>query len=424
MTRLVYQDVSARIGAQPILDRIDLDLQGPGVVALLGPSGVGKSSLLRLTQRLIESECADWRLTGDVRLNGASILDPRLRQRQVARKIGFIQQKPRMLGGSVLDNVAFALRHAKRLSRREATSKAVEALARVGLLDEVESLDMAAWKLSGGQAQRLAIARAVALDPEVMLMDEPTSALDPIMAERVEEIIRDLAQQQLIVLVTHKVGLAVRVADAVAFLMRGETGARLVEQGPCPETLLSPRDHYAQEFVRMSYGAIDVRRGMVLRDASGRPATSLFVCGRNTTRSPLAAAIFNAEAGGAAPPTAAPSRHALSAGLDAHPGQELSRSAQWALEHLGYPPIRHNARGLSDRLVDQVDVIYCMTAPQRRQLDERYAGARVKIRCLDPISDIGKPASADVEAILPCAQRIRDAVLWRLAQAAGPASPG
>ncbi|RMH17776.1 MAG: ATP-binding cassette domain-containing protein, partial [Acidobacteria bacterium] len=254
MSTLEYRQMTLRCGATPILDRIELAMAGPGVFALLGPSGVGKSSLLRATQRLIEDGRGGWRRTGDVRLNGDSIFDPGLRQQELARRIGFVQQRPWMLAGSVRHNVELALRHTTRLSRAEIRRRAEAALERVGLAGELTSLERAAWKLSGGQAQRLAIARAIALEPEVLLMDEPISALDPLMAERVEAVIRDLAAEQLIVLVTHKVGLAVRLAAAAGFLLRGEDGARLVETGAAPQIFERPADPVAREFVRMGYG--------------------------------------------------------------------------------------------------------------------------------------------------------------------------
>lgn len=256
MTVLEYEGLSLHAGATPILDGIDLRIAGPGVFALLGPSGAGKSTLLRVTQRLIEDGRDGWRRRGDVRLDGESVFASRRRPRELARRIGFIQQKPRVLAGSVRANVEFALRHTTRLARGEIRRQAEAALARVGLAAELASLDEAAWKLSGGQAQRLAIARAVALDPEVMLMDEPISALDPLSSECVEGVIRAVAAERLVVLVTHKVGLAVRVADAAGFMLRGEGGARLVEVGAAPKIFEDPSDPVAREFLRMGYGRL------------------------------------------------------------------------------------------------------------------------------------------------------------------------
>lgn len=260
MTTLVYDDLTLRAGQQPILDRIGLRVDGPGVFVLLGPSGVGKSSLLRATQRLIDHGEGCWRRQGDILLDGESIFAKGQCKRLLARRIGFIQQKPRPLRGSVIENVELALRHTTRLGRDEIRHRAEAALDQVGLLRELDNLDLDAWRLSGGQMQRLAIARAAALDPEVMLMDEPISSLDPMSSARVEDVILELGSSRLVLLVTHKVGLAVRVADTAAFLLRGPEGAFLLESGPAPEIFEDVQDPVAREFLRMGYGELSTSR--------------------------------------------------------------------------------------------------------------------------------------------------------------------
>lgn len=439
MTRLCYEGLTLHIGETPVLDTIDLTIEGPGIFALLGPSGVGKSSFLRATQRLIDHGREGWRRTGDVRMDGHSIFSPLLPQQELARRIGFVQQRPRMLHGSVRSNVEFALRHTTRLPRQTIRAKAEEALDRVGLSGELEDLEIAAWTLSGGQAQRLAIARAIALDPEVLLLDEPISALDPLSAERVEEVIHALAGEHLVVMVTHKVGLAVRLADSAGFMLRGSEGARLIEVGDAPGIFLHPADPVALEFVQMGYGQVPgdtrfreaggqkklahakkVRRDTARKQARGGEKRLverlyLFVCGRNTSRSPVAEAICNheiirrlaGEAGGA---------RALSAGLDSAPGEPMSAPAASALERLGYAPHEHTTRSVSAAHVEAAERIFCMTEPQVRTLVERFPAAAGKVERLDPIADLADPGGKSQEVVLRTVERLRDAVRWRLVQ--------
>lgn len=437
MSVLQYHGLSLENGGTPILDRIEASIEGPGVFALLGPSGVGKSSLLRATQRLIEDGRAGWRRRGDVRFNGRSVFDPALRLRHLARQIGFVQQRPRMLGGSVLANVAFALRHTTRLPRAAIQARAEAALERVGLLDELDDLGLAAWRLSGGQAQRLAIARAIALEPEAMLMDEPISALDPISAERVEAVIRAIARDRLVVLVTHKVGLAVRLADSAAFMLRGAAGARLVECGPAPAIFERPRDPVAREFVRMGYGKVDDAAVRAAADerleaSPSRPVGArrrwarrvyLFVCGGNTSRSPIAQAICNAEIVRRLGGEAAAVR-AWSAGLDIVPERPMAPDAEGALSALGFAPHQHRTRPLTAELVAGADAVFCMTDAQCRTLRARFPEAAPKVERLDPISDLGNPAGRSPAVYRRTAERIRDAVRWRLANDGMAAAAG
>ncbi len=436
MTTLEYLGLTLHAGAARIVDDVSLAVEGPGVFALLGPSGVGKSSLLRATQRLIDHGRGGWRREGDVRFNGESIFGGGLHKQELARRIGFVQQRPRVLGGSVRGNVEFALRHTTRLGRREIRRRAAAALERVDLARELESLDAAAWKLSGGQIQRLAIARAIALDPEALLMDEPIAALDPLSAERVEEVIREIAADRLVVLVTHKVGLAVRLAGTAGFMMRGPRGARLVEVGRAPEIFESPADPVAREFVRMGYGDIGRAEGRRRRRpyAAGRPPAStprpaavpglvrrplrrlyLFICGHNTSRSPVAQAICNGEIARRLGVEAAAGVAAESAGLAAPAGRPMTEAARNALAELGYAPHEHATRTVSADLVERADAVFCMTDAQCRALAELFPAAERKIERLDPVSDVEDPDGRQPELFLATMKRIRDAVRWRLA---------
>jgi phosphate transport system ATP-binding protein len=427
---LSYQDFRLSVGQTTILDGINLELRGPGVVALLGPSGVGKSSLLRATQRLIEHGRDGWSRSGDVLFNGQTVFGSSFSKQQLARRIGFIHQKPRMLAGSVLANVEFALKHATTLKRSAIRRLAEEALEQVGLTWELASLDLAAWKLSGGQAQRLAIARAIALQPDVLLMDEPTSALDPLKRQQVEEIIRIQARARLIVIVTHEVHLAERLADFAAFMFRQHGGARIFEAGPAAKVLRDPAEIAVQEFVRA--GREPAHPPVPARHASDDletavPATAfglrllqrvyLFVCGENTSRSPVAQAICNSEVARLLklqPGEGKPKFEALSAGLSVSESRSISAKAISALRELGCEPQPHVSREVTKELVERADAIYCMTDQQCRELALRFPAATWKLQRLDPVGNVEDSTTSEPADFLRVATRIRDLVRWRL----------
>jgi phosphate transport system ATP-binding protein len=430
---LSYRNFRLSVGKSQILDGIDLDLVGPGVIALLGPSGVGKSSLLRATQRLIEHGRDGWTCSGDVLFNGETVFGPAFSKQQLARRIGFIHQKPRMLAGSVLANVEFALKHATTLKRNAIRRLAEEALEQVGLTWELASLELAAWKLSGGQAQRLAIARAIALQPDVLLMDEPTSALDPLKRQQVEEIIRVQASTRLIVIVTHEVHLAERLADFAAFMFRQRGGARISEAGPAAKVLRDSAEIAVQEFVRTGRAGREPAPASEPVPAAPDDLESavpgshfglrllqrvyLFVCGENTSRSPVAQAICNREVARLLklpPGGGKPKFEALSAGLSASAGRPMSAKAISALSELGCAPQPHVSRQVTPELVDRADAIYCMTDEQCRDLALRFPAATWKLQRLDPVGNVDDSRSSEPADFLRVATRIRDLVRWRL----------
>jgi phosphate transport system ATP-binding protein len=427
---LSYRDFCLSAGGTRILGGIDLDLRGPGVVALLGPSGAGKSSLLRATQRLIEHGRDGWSRSGDILFNNESVFGSKFSKQELARRIGFIHQKPRMLAGSVRANVEFALKHGSDFPRGAIRRRAEEALEQVGLTWELASLDLAAWKLSGGQAQRLALARAIALQPNVLLMDEPTSALDPLKRQQVEEIIRAQARFRLIVLVTHEVHLAERLAGFAAFMFRQRDGARIFEAGPAEKMLRDPAEVTVQEFVRtgraghqpvsatgQTGGAQDDREAIAPTAPFGLRLLQrvyLFICGENTSRSPVAQAICNAEVARLLklpPGEGTPKFEALSAGLSVNTSRPMSAKAISALRELRCEPHPHASREVTPELIERADAIYCMTDGQCRELALRFPTATWKLQRLDPVGNVEDSESADFFKI---ATRIRDLVRWRL----------
>jgi phosphate transport system ATP-binding protein len=430
MITLSYRNFCLSVGETQILGGIDLDLLGPGVVALLGPSGAGKSSLLRATQRLIEHDQDGWRRSGDILFNKQSVFGSTFSKQQLARHIGFIHQKPRMLAGSVLANVEFALKHATTLPRAAIRRLAEEALEQVGLTWELGNLDLAAWKLSGGQAQRLAIARAIALEPHVLLMDEPTSALDPLKRQQVEEIIRAQARDRLIVLVTHEVHLAERLADFAAFMFRQRGGARIFEAGPAEKMLRNPAEVTVQEFVRTGWAGHDPMEASRQSSSASKDRETavtatpfglrllqrvyLFVCSENTSRSPVAQAICNSEVERLLnlPPGQGTSKfEALSAGLSVATSGPMSDKAISALRELGCEPHAHVSREVTQELIERADAIYCMSDRQCRELALRFPAATWKLQRLDPVGNVEDSGSAN---FLKVATRIRALVRWRL----------
>ncbi len=232
------------------LKGIDIEFRANEVTAIIGPSGCGKSTLIRCINRMHE-EIPGARAEGRVLLEGADVYDPSVDVVAVRRAIGMVFQKPNPFPTmSVFDNVAAGLRLTSR--RREKLDEKVErALRGAGLWEEVKDrLGEPGIGLSGGQQQRLCIARSLAVGPEVILMDEPCSALDPIATLKIEELIGELKQRVTIVIVTHNMQQAARVADRTVFMLSGE----LVEVGPTQTIFTKPSDPRTEEYVTGKFG--------------------------------------------------------------------------------------------------------------------------------------------------------------------------
>jgi len=248
--RLRLEDVSIAYGAKPAVKSVSLSIHQGEVLALIGPSGCGKTTLLRTLNRLTELTPSAAR-AGHIRLDGEDIHD--LPDTSLRSRVAMVFQQPNPFPMSIFDNVAFALREQsrKRPRRKELEPLVIDALRRAGLYEEVQGdLDRPALRLSGGQQQRLCIARAIAPRPEVLLMDEPCSALDPISTNTIEQLIGELRRDLAVVVVTHNLAQARRIADKVAFMYLGD----LVEYGETEEVFESPRATRTREYVQGAFG--------------------------------------------------------------------------------------------------------------------------------------------------------------------------
>jgi phosphate transport system ATP-binding protein len=244
------QGLDAYYGSNHAVRDVSLAFDSTKVTAIIGPSGCGKSTMVRCINRMHE-EIAGARSEGQVLLDGLDLYDPRIDIVAVRRSVGMVFQKPNPFPTmSVIDNVTAGLRLTG-ASRGELEDRGREALVGAGLWDEVKDrLKAPGVGLSGGQQQRLCIARALAVDPEVLLMDEPCSALDPVATLRIEELIAELKQRVTILIVTHNMQQAARVADTTVFMLDGE----LVEVGPTDKLFTNPDDDRTEQYVTGKFG--------------------------------------------------------------------------------------------------------------------------------------------------------------------------
>jgi phosphate transport system ATP-binding protein len=251
-TELDIEHLSAWFGKQPAVRNVSVAFREREVTAIIGPSGCGKSTLLRCLNRMHETVPAA-RVEGTVRLRGTNIYDKGVSPIALRRHIGMVFQRPSPFPTmSIRDNVAAGLRvRGNRLSGT-ATNEIVErALHRAALWDEVKDrLRTSALGLSGGQQQRLCIARALANDPEVLLLDEPTASLDPISTQKVEDLVYELRRDVTVVIVTHNMQQAARISDRTAFMLGGE----LVEFAPTAKLFTTPADTRTEAYITGRFG--------------------------------------------------------------------------------------------------------------------------------------------------------------------------
>lgn len=231
------------------LNNINLDMKDREVTAFIGPSGCGKSTFLKSLNRMNDM-VEGCRITGDVRLDGENIygdMDVNL----LRKRVGMVFQKPNPFPMSVYDNIAFGPR-THGIHKKEQLDEIVErSLKQAAIWDELKNrLKKSALGLSGGQQQRLCIARALAVEPEVILMDEPTSALDPISTSKIEDLVVDLKEKYTIIMVTHNMQQAARISDETVFFLLGE----IVEAGKTDEIFSNPRDKRTEDYITGRFG--------------------------------------------------------------------------------------------------------------------------------------------------------------------------
>jgi phosphate transport system ATP-binding protein len=242
--------VSVYYGANRAIRDVTLGFAAHSVTALIGPSGCGKSTLLRALNRLHDT-IDDARVEGEITLDGVNIYGPGVDPVDVRRRVGMVFQKSNPFPKSIFDNVALPLRLAGEKDRGVIQRRVQECLESAALWDEVrDRLGSSALGLSGGQQQRLCIARALAIEPEVILMDEPASALDPIATEAIEKLIGRLAKSYTIILVTHSLQQARRVSDRLAFFYLGD----LVEHGRTTEVFDHPKQQKTADYLVGRFG--------------------------------------------------------------------------------------------------------------------------------------------------------------------------
>jgi phosphate transport system ATP-binding protein len=234
----------------PVLKNINFPIYKHKVTALIGPSGCGKTTLLRCFNRMHDLYPGN-RYEGEILFRGRNILAPDVDLIELRTKIGMVFQKPTPFPMSIFDNVAYGLRLRGIKNKKELAERVEKALREAALWDEVkDKLKESGLSLSGGQQQRLCIARAIAVEPEVLLFDEPTSALDPISTAKIEDLIVQLKEKITIVIVTHNMQQAARISDFTAFMYLGE----LVEFGPTEKIFTNPEKKLTEDYITGRFG--------------------------------------------------------------------------------------------------------------------------------------------------------------------------
>jgi phosphate transport system ATP-binding protein len=248
--KISVQNLDFYYGSAKALKQVNLDILENRVTALIGPSGCGKTTFLRCLNRMNDI-VEGTRVEGKILLDGRNIYDPAVDVVQVRRRVGMVFQKSNPFPKSIYDNVAYGLRIDGDYSRSEITSRVERSLRDAALWNEIaDRLHDSAMELSGGQQQRLCIARALAVEPEVLLMDEPASALDPIATQKIEELIQELKEKYTIVIVTHNMQQAARVSDETAFFYLGE----LIEVDRTDKIFTKPGKKRTEDYVTGRFG--------------------------------------------------------------------------------------------------------------------------------------------------------------------------
>ena len=248
--KISVRDLNFYYGGFHALKRINIDIPERKVTAFIGPSGCGKSTLLRTFNRMFELY-PEQRAEGTISLDGEDILTTKTDVSLIRAKVGMVFQKPTPFPMSIYDNIAFGVSLYETLSSRQMDERVEWALTKAAMWDEAkDKLKQSGMALSGGQQQRLCIARAVAVQPEMLLLDEPTSALDPISTAKIEELITELKQDYTVAIVTHNMQQAARVSDYTAYMYLGE----LIEFGATDAIFVKPKRRETEDYITGRFG--------------------------------------------------------------------------------------------------------------------------------------------------------------------------
>ena len=249
-TKISTRDLNLYYGANHALKNVSLDLYANQITAFIGPSGCGKSTYLKPLNRMNDL-VPGVKIEGKVLLDGEDIYDPRVDTTLLRKKVGMVFQQPNPFPMSIYDNIAYGPRIHGLKNKSQLDEIVEKSLKGAALWDEVKDrLKKSALGLSGGQQQRLCIARALAVEPEVLLMDEPTSALDPISTLKIEDLMDELKKKYTVVIVTHNMQQATRIADRTAFFLVGE----VVEYAPTEELFSHPKEKKTEDYITGRFG--------------------------------------------------------------------------------------------------------------------------------------------------------------------------
>lgn len=250
MDKIITKNLDLYYGENHALKNINLNIEQNAITAFIGPSGCGKSTYLRCLNRMNDL-VKDCKITGTITLDGEDIYDPRVDTTVLRKKVGMVFQQPNPFPMSIYDNVAYGPRIHGVKDKSTLDAIVEKSLKGAAIWDEVsDRLHKSALGLSGGQQQRLCIARALAVQPEVILMDEPTSALDPISTSKIEELALELKKEYTIVMVTHNMQQAARISDKTVFFLLGE----VIEEGATGELFAMPKNKKTEDYITGRFG--------------------------------------------------------------------------------------------------------------------------------------------------------------------------
>lgn len=249
-TKITTKNVNLYYGANHALKDVTLDIYENKITAFIGPSGCGKSTFLKILNRMNDL-VPNVKIEGEILLDGENIYDPKVDTTLLRKKIGMVFQQPNPFPMSIYDNIAYGPRIHGIRSKAQLDEIVERSLRGAALWDEVsDRLKKSALGLSGGQQQRLCIARALAVEPEILLMDEPTSALDPISTLKIEDLMDELKQKYTVVIVTHNMQQATRIADYTAFFLVGE----IIEYAPTTNLFSHPKEKKTEDYITGRFG--------------------------------------------------------------------------------------------------------------------------------------------------------------------------